>query len=112
MMEYFGLDGNSTALAKNGYKDDDAKGGMETRELNTDERKSFRMLAARLNYMAQDDPTIQYSAREICRKMANPTSQDRSQEVGPVPLGYKGGRVGVPMAGGAAGHDHSDSFGQ
>ena len=34
------------------------------------------MLAARLNYMGQDNPSIQFAAKEICRKMACPTVGD------------------------------------
>ena len=44
-----------------------------------DEMKAFQMLAARLNYIAQDDPTIQFAATELCRKMSSPTSQDFSK---------------------------------
>ena len=47
--------------------------------LNKDEMKAFRMLAARLNYIAQDDPTIQFAAKELCRMMSSPTSQDFSK---------------------------------
>ena len=75
--EYFGLDRASKPLTKNGYKEDEAKGGLDQEvELNGEERSAFRMLAARLNYMGQDNPAIQFAAKEICRKMANPTSQD------------------------------------
>ena len=35
------------------------------------EAKSYRMLAARLNYMSQDNPMLQYSAKEACRSMSN-----------------------------------------
>ena len=41
--------------------------------------KAFRMLAARLNYIAQDDPTIQFAAKALCRKMSSPTTQDFSK---------------------------------
>ena len=34
------------------------------------------MLAARLNYMAQDNPWLQFPAKEICRNMANPQAGD------------------------------------
>ena len=37
------------------------------------EAKQYRMVAARLNYMAQDDAWIQYPAKELCRSMARPT---------------------------------------
>ena len=35
-----------------------------------EECKAFRMLAARRNYMAQDNPWLQFLAKEICRNMA------------------------------------------
>ena len=41
--------------------------------------KAFLMLAAILNYIAQDDPTIQFAAKELCREMSSPTSQDFSK---------------------------------
>ena len=51
--EYFGFDGASKILAKNGYKEDTSEGGLDLElELNGAERKEFRMLAARLNCMA------------------------------------------------------------
>ena len=34
------------------------------------------MLAARFNYMAQDNPAIQFAAKEVRRKMACPTEED------------------------------------
>ena len=45
-------------------------------DLTTTKCKNFRMLAARLNYMAQDNPTIQFSAKEVCRHMAKPRTYD------------------------------------
>ena len=36
----------------------------------------FRMLAARLNYMAQDSPAIQFAAKEVCRCMTKPACED------------------------------------
>ena len=46
----------------------------ESHELGAEECKSYRMLAARLNFMAQESPAIQYAAKEICRNMAPPES--------------------------------------
>ena len=43
------------------------------------EKKSFRMLAAKLNYMDEDNPAIQFAAKEICRKMAAPVDTDFSR---------------------------------
>ena len=43
--------------------------------MSKEEFKIYRMLAARLNYMAQGNPMIQYPAKETCRSMAKPTVQ-------------------------------------
>ena len=46
------------------------------------------MLAARLNFMAQDNPAIQYAAKEICRNMARPeVPLCEVQEARKIPLG-------------------------
>ena len=45
-------------------------------ELTKTEAKAYRMLAARLNYMSQDNPLLQYPAKEACRKMAHPSEED------------------------------------
>lgn len=68
------MDGTTKARTKNGYKDDLAKWGqdIEVHMLQLEEVKAYRMLAARLNCIAQDDPSIQYAAKEVCRKMAQP----------------------------------------
>ena len=41
-----------------------------------EECKAFRMIAARLNYMAQDNPWLQFPAKEVCRNMAKPRASD------------------------------------
>jgi hypothetical protein len=46
----------------------------EEEELQGQEARSFRALAARANYLAQDSPDIQFSAKEVCRQMARPTA--------------------------------------
>ena len=76
LMDYFGMDWRTHSLVKNGYKEDEVKGGQEPQEMSQEESKAFRMLAARLNYLAQDNPTVQYAAKEICRKMACPGTED------------------------------------
>ena len=37
----------------------------------------FRGIAARANYLAQDRPDLQFSVKEICRTMSNPSVHDR-----------------------------------
>ena len=79
---------NVKVLSKNGYKADPAKGGFEEQVLDKDEMKAFRMLAARLNYIAQDDPTIQFAASGFFE----------AQEIGPFSGRCRGCVVGVPLA--------------
>ncbi len=53
------------------------RNGLEEHELlGTYEAKAFRGLAARLNYLAQDRPELQYAAKEVSRRMARPSSRD------------------------------------
>ena len=40
------------------------------------EMKAYRMLAARLNYMSQDNPMLQFPAKEACRCMSSPKVSD------------------------------------
>ena len=80
ILDYFGVTKGTKALTKNGYKQKvgedelEAEGGHD--ELDEEERKAFRMLAARANYMAQDDPSCQFAAKEVCRRMARPRAAD------------------------------------
>ena len=74
MQEYFGIQDDSKTLKVNGYRDDSAEGGP----LSQEEVKAFRGLAARLNFMAQDDLSLQFAAKEVCRRMSCPTDRDYS----------------------------------
>ena len=75
--DYFGMDDTTKVLNKNGYDEDGrSKQDDENDDLTATECKAFRMLAARLNYMAQDHVWLQFSAKEICRSMANPKAND------------------------------------
>ena len=47
-----------------------------TEELVGAEATRFRAVAARANYLAADRPDIQYSVKEICRRMARPVAGD------------------------------------
>ena len=44
--------------------------------LSAPDAKAFRGLAARLNYLSQDRPDLQYAAKEISRRMARPSQRD------------------------------------
>ena len=70
--EHFGMNDDTKVLNKNGY-DDEPQGEEKIEdELSVEESKGFRMVAARLNYMAQDNMYLQYAAKEICLNMAKP----------------------------------------
>ena len=45
-------------------------------ELQGQEATRFRAVAARSNYLAADRPDIQYSVKEVCRRMAKPVKRD------------------------------------
>ena len=45
-------------------------------ELQGKEATRFRAVAARANYLAADRPDIQYSVKEVCRRMAKPVESD------------------------------------
>ena len=40
--------------------------------LDASEAKRFKSLAATLNNMSSDRSDVQYTAKEVCKKMANP----------------------------------------
>ena len=44
--------------------------------LDANDAKLFRGIAARLNYLAQDRPDLQFAAKEVSRRMARPTDGD------------------------------------
>ena len=70
VMEALGLEEDSKSLSspiiKEECPDDDD-------ELDAKEARDFRGLAARVNYLAQDRPDIQFAKKELCREMAKPT---------------------------------------
>ena len=47
-----------------------------TEKLGAKETTKFRALAARINYLAQDRADLQFTAKDISRKMASPTTED------------------------------------
>ena len=53
----------------------------ESEELVGAEATRFRAVAARANYLSADRPDIQYSVKEICRRMAKPVKGDREKLV-------------------------------
>lgn len=69
---HFGMNDAPKTLSKNGYPEEDT----DDTELSQAEAREYRMLALRLNYMAQDNPYMQFPAKEACRGMARPKVQD------------------------------------
>jgi hypothetical protein len=70
ILEQLGLEEGSKGLTTNGKADTEE---LEEEELPGEEATSFRALAARVNYLAQDCPDIQFPAKEVCREMSKPT---------------------------------------
>ena len=59
-----------------GEKDKLESENGEDEELSGSEATMYRALAARANYVAADRPDVQFSVKEICRKMAVPVRRD------------------------------------
>jgi hypothetical protein len=75
ILEKCGLEANSKSLTCPGTKDDQAEEGDEE-DLQGGEATEYRAVAATANYLAQDKPDIQYSAKELCMRMAKPKKAD------------------------------------
>jgi hypothetical protein len=72
VVEALGFSEKTKGLTVNGRVEDVAE---ELVELEAAECTPFRALAARMNYLAQDAPEIQFAAKEVCRDMARPTRE-------------------------------------
>ena len=72
VLEYFGMDEGSRALNCNGEKNVKEEDGDEEK-LEKEEAKVYRGLAARLNFMSQDCPDLQFPIKPCSREMAKPT---------------------------------------
>jgi hypothetical protein len=72
ILEALGLDEKSKGLSVSGRVEEFVE-GLEV--LEAGECTSFRAVAARCNYLAQDAPDMQFAAKEICRDMAKPTQE-------------------------------------
>jgi hypothetical protein len=70
--EYFGFESGSRALTHNGDKDEKEE-EWEAEELDKDEAKVYRGLAARINFMSLDCPDLQFASKPVSRDMAKPT---------------------------------------
>ena len=69
LLEGLGLNEESKAVNSAAVKPEET----DTEMLDASETKRFRSLAATLNYMSSDRSDVQYAAKEVCTKMANPT---------------------------------------
>ena len=67
------MDDKTKVLTKNGYEDGPEQDELRETELSMEECKVFWMIAARLNCMAQDNPSLQF---QVCRNMAKPRAND------------------------------------
>ena len=74
--EYFGMDESTKILSKNGYDEEPEQEEHNVGDLSGEECSAFRGLAARLNFMARDNPLLQFPAKEICKNMAKPKVGD------------------------------------
>ena len=72
IVKEFGFDENTKGAVTAGSKEDYGDELDCGDELGKSEAKSFRSLAARMNFVAVDMPDIQFSVKEVCRLMATP----------------------------------------
>ena len=72
ILKEFGFDEHTHGAVMAGSKDDYGEPLNEGEELCSSEAKSFRGLAARMNFLAADAPDIQHPVKEVCRLMASP----------------------------------------
>ena len=77
IMQHFGLTEDSKTLAtKRGYKEDLITEEFAMEQQNVEEQRTFRALAARLNYIVQANLCIRFSAKEACSSMSCPAVRD------------------------------------
>ena len=71
IIKAFNLEAESKSLSVTGRAKDSEE--SDETELDREESARFRAIAAKLNYLAQDSPDLQFAAKEVCRHMAKPT---------------------------------------
>ena len=77
LVEGLGLDSGCKATATPGLKPLIEK-LVDDKVLSAEAHSVFRALAARANYLAQDRPDLQYSAKEVCRFMSAPAESSEA----------------------------------
>ena len=70
------MDDLKKVLTKNVFEDGPELVELRETELSMEECKMFRIIAVRINFMAQDNPWLQFPAKEVCRNMAKPRAGD------------------------------------
>jgi hypothetical protein len=73
VMEHFGFNEKTHGLTGNGHAEIRDEEGENDEKLVSGEVTSFRAVAARINFLAQDCPDLQFPAKEVCREMSSPT---------------------------------------
>ena len=76
-MKEYGLDKGSNALSLPGGKD--SKEIEDDKELDKSEAKRCRGSVARMEHLGQDRSDIQFSVKELSKKMAQPTAGDETK---------------------------------
>ena len=68
---------NAKAVATPGVKDPAERSGLgQDEEVNGDEKRAYRSVVARANYLAQDRVEIKFAAKELARTVSAPTRAD------------------------------------
>ena len=73
VLEKFGFDESTRPLTSNGDREDKEDEGEDAVPLDKKETKEFRSVAAKLNYMSQDGPDLQFPIKSVTTQMARPT---------------------------------------
>ena len=71
VMDYFGFTEDTKSLSFNGDKEDKNE-EWESEDLDREEAKIYRGLAARLNFLSQDSPDLQFPVKGCSQDMAKP----------------------------------------
>jgi hypothetical protein len=70
IVKQLGLSEQSNSVVTPGIKDN---GESDDKRLGVDEASQYRAIVARANYLCQDRSDIQFSVKELCRTMSEPT---------------------------------------
>ena len=95
LMEMFGMDDWTKCLQSNGDKEEKDEEGDEE-DMEAEETTSFRGGVARMNYLGQDSPDLQFPALKLSREMAAPRMGAwKDEENGEILGGEEKGGMGV-----------------